>query len=94
MAGIVESCLEQRGVVYGKAYSKGQNSFPTILVLKSTTERVFFWHDLWCSDEPLSRLFPSCYDIADCKWGSVEEHMIRSRFFCSWNSQSRRNLND
>lgn len=57
-------------------------------------ERVRFWHDPWCSREPLRVFFPNYYDLAVEKWGSVKDHLIRSRVFWSWNIRPRRNLND
>lgn len=58
MVGIVESRLEQCGVVYGKTYSKGPKLFSNFTSFEvNNGKRVLFWHDIWCSDEPLSRLF-------------------------------------
>lgn len=34
------------------------------------------------------------FSLALSKHGSVQEHMIRSRVFCSWDLKPRRNLND
>lgn len=67
----------------------------SIYSLKVTKgDKVLFWHDPWCSIEPLCHLFSSCYNLSACKWGSVIEHMIRTRIFYSWNLHPRRNLND
>lgn len=55
--------------------------------------KVLFWMDLWCTSEPLNILF-SCFNLALAKNGLVQDHMIRSRVFCSWDLKPRRNLND
>lgn len=57
-------------------------------------DRVKFWLEAWCSREPLCDLFSSCFSLAQSKYGSVAEHMIRSRVFCSWDLKPKRNLND
>lgn len=65
---------------------------------KNTKIYTFFLIDkniyLWCTHVLLALLFPSCYSLAQNKWGSVKDHMIRSIVLCSWNLSPRRNLND
>lgn len=39
-------------------------------------------------------MFSNFYSFAECKLGTVKDHMIRTTTFCLWNIQLRRNLND
>lgn len=57
-------------------------------------DRVAFWHDSRCTSSSLAYLFPSYYSLVVCKQGSISDHMIRTRLFCSWNLHLRRNLNN
>lgn len=69
-----------------KSICKGMDSFFRFITFKIINgEGVRFWHDPWCIGEPVYTLFPSCYDLAVAKWGSVREHMVRTRVSCSWN---------
>lgn len=71
--------------VWNKIF-KGMYSFTCFTCFKvNIGERIWFWHDAWCSRVAL---------WAERKFGSVEDHMIRSRVFCSWNLLLRRKLND
>lgn len=70
-----------------KGVYKGVGSLSRLIRFKvNNGKRVLFWHDLWCSNEPLSLslslLFPSCYNVAGCKWGTMEDHMIQTRVLC------------
>lgn len=67
--------------------------FPGIPASRSTLGRGF-WSNPWCTFIPLNRLYPSIFSLALDKEGSVKDHMIHTRFFCSWNLQLRINAND
>lgn len=41
-------------------------------------ESVQFWTDPWCSDVPLNHLVPTFFSLAECKLGTVKNHMIRT----------------
>lgn len=78
-----------------KCIFKGMDSFVKFTRFKvDDGENVLFWTDPWCSRVALCRLFPGFFSLAAGKTRSVKDHMIRSRAFCSWNIQLRRNLND
>lgn len=67
-----------------KGICKGMDSFFRFTGFKiNNGEIVSFWQDPWCEREPLCTLFPECYGLAVDKHGSVKDHMIRSRVFCS-----------
>lgn len=69
-----------------KGICKGEEYFFRHVRFKiNNGESVRFWLDLWCDRECLANHFPICYDLAECKRGSVKEHMIRFMSFCSWN---------
>lgn len=57
-------------------------------------DRISFRHDLWCTNVPLALSFPSCYRLAQNKWGFVKDHMIRTIVLRSSNLSPRRNLNN
>lgn len=78
-----------------KGICKGVGSFFRYVRFRvNNGKRVRFWHDPWCGAVPLYHLFPSCYSMAKNKRGFMNNHMIRTRVYCSWNMQPRRNLND
>lgn len=78
-----------------KSISTGEESlFRHIRYKINNGERVHFWLNPWCERECLTSLFPNCYALAECKRGSVKDHMIKTWSFCLWNIQPKRNLND
>ena len=44
----------------------------------------FFWHDVWCGDEPLRILFPDLYENATNKQASIDRHMYRHNNAIHW----------
>jgi hypothetical protein len=47
--------------------------------------KVRFWHDVWCSDQPLKHVFPSLFSIARYKEAWVKENFIWRNGIVEWN---------
>lgn len=85
--------LNRSGIWRGIA--EGIGLFSRFIRFKvNNEEQVSFWYDSYCSTLPLCSFFPSCYKLANVKRGTIRNHMIRSRVWCSWNIHPRRNPND
>lgn len=57
-------------------------------------DRVRFWKDIWCGEVSLEAAFPSIFQLAGKKDGSVHKHYILNDDRIIWHLHLRRNLND
>jgi hypothetical protein len=56
--------------------------------------KVRFWHDVWCSDQPLKHVFPSLFSIARYKEAWVKENFIWRNGNVEWNVNFVRSVQD
>jgi hypothetical protein len=55
---------------------------------------ICFWHDAWCGDQPLKKIFLELFSIAGCKEAWVGDNMSSTNGVIQWNVSFVRSVQD
>lgn len=83
------------GLGLWKGICKGYEVFQkNVTMLVGRGDRVQFWKDVWVGETPLEAIFPTMYQLAGLKEGTILQHYALNGKEISWRLHLRRSLFD